>query len=47
MSKRNETPATPVRSSRLILAGGAKARTNAGGGDKAIEEQPFVLYDPN
>jgi hypothetical protein len=48
MSKRNETPTTPVRTTRLIVAGGAKARTNAGPGGKVIEEFPLQdLYDPN
>jgi hypothetical protein len=47
MSKRNETPTNAVRTSRLIVAGGAKARTNAGGGNSEIEELPFVLYTPN
>jgi hypothetical protein len=47
MSKRNETPTTPVRTSRLIVAGGAKTRTNATGGDQVIEELPDVLYNPN
>lgn len=47
MSKRNETPTTPVRTSRLIVAGGAKARTNTGPGDSQIEDFPVKLYDPN
>ena len=47
MSKRNETPTAPARTSRLILAGGAKARTNATGGDQVFEELPNILYDPN
>ncbi|WP_372786020.1 hypothetical protein [Phenylobacterium sp.] len=46
MSKRNETPPTPVRISRLIVAGGAKARTNTGGGNRAIEDFVFLPYNP-
>lgn len=46
MSKRNETPTTPVRTSRLIVVGGAKARTNAGGGEEFAEEFPLTdRYD--
>ncbi|HEY1926633.1 MAG TPA: hypothetical protein VGG92_04140 [Caulobacteraceae bacterium] len=47
MSKRNETPTTPVRTPRLIPAGGAKARTNASGGEKVFEELPNIFYDPS
>ena len=47
MSKRNETPTTPVRTTRLIVAGGAKARTNDGSGSQAIEEFVHLPYDPN
>jgi len=47
MSKRNETPTTPVQTSRLIVAGGAKARTNTGPGDQAFENFPLNPYDPN
>jgi hypothetical protein len=48
MSKRNETPNTPVATPRLIRVGGAKARTNAGGGEKFAEEFPRTdRYDAN
>jgi hypothetical protein len=47
MSKRNETPTNAVRTSRLIVAGGAKARTNTGPGDKDVEDFPIQPYDPN
>jgi hypothetical protein len=45
MSKRNETPTTPARTPRLILAGGAKARTNSGGGVEFDEIDPLKPYD--
>ncbi len=46
MFKRNETPTTPVQAPRLIPMGGAKARTNAGGGEEFEEEFPLTdRYD--
>ncbi|HEX5265106.1 MAG TPA: hypothetical protein VFW13_16365 [Phenylobacterium sp.] len=36
----------PSSSTRLIAVGGAKARTNAGGGFKVEELDPEIKYNP-